>query len=103
MLGPAHVLSVVGGERSLVSNLSAANCYKPEHLKRPEHWALVEKAKYIYIASFFLTVSPDSIQLVAEYAAATNKVFMNHSAPFICEFFRDAQESPSVCRLHLWK
>jgi adenosine kinase len=38
----------------------------------------VEKAKYIYIAGFFLTVSPDSIQLVAEHAAATNKVSTNH-------------------------
>nr|XP_010934326.1 adenosine kinase 2 [Elaeis guineensis] len=84
---------VVGGERSLVANLSAANCYKSEHLKKPENWALVEKAKYIYIAGFFLTVSPESIQLVAEHAAAKNKVFMmNLSAPFICEFFRDAQE-----------
>lgn len=34
----------------------------------------VEKAKYIYIAGFFLTVSPDSIQLVAEHAAANYKV-----------------------------
>ncbi|MED6126973.1 Adenylate kinase 2 [Stylosanthes scabra] len=84
---------VVGGERSLVANLAAANCYKSEHLKRPENWALVEKAKYYYIAGFFLTVSPDSIQLVAEHAAANNKVFtMNLSAPFICEFFRDPQE-----------
>ncbi|XP_021289121.1 adenosine kinase 2 [Herrania umbratica] len=84
---------VVGGERSLIANLSAANCYKSEHLKRPENWALVEKAKYFYIAGFFLTVSPDSIQLVAEHAAANNKVFsMNLSAPFICEFFKDAQE-----------
>ncbi|XP_072962740.1 adenosine kinase 2-like [Typha angustifolia] len=86
---------VVGGERSLVANLSAANCYKSEHLKRPENWALVEKAKYIYIAGYFLTVSPESIQLVAEHAAANNKIFlMNLSAPFICEFFRDAQEKP---------
>uniref|UniRef100_A0A2P2K177 Adenosine kinase n=1 Tax=Rhizophora mucronata TaxID=61149 RepID=A0A2P2K177_RHIMU len=84
---------VVGGERSLTANLSAANCYKSEHLKLPENWALVEKAKYIYIAGFFLTVSPDSIQLVANHAAANNKVFMmNLSAPFICEFFKDAQE-----------
>uniref|UniRef100_A0A6N2MGN3 Adenosine kinase n=1 Tax=Salix viminalis TaxID=40686 RepID=A0A6N2MGN3_SALVM len=47
---------VVGGERSLIANLSAANCYKSEHLKRPENWKLVEKAKYFYIAGFFLTV-----------------------------------------------
>lgn len=26
--------------RSLIANLSAANCYKVEHLKRPENWAL---------------------------------------------------------------
>ncbi|XP_050381273.1 adenosine kinase 2 [Argentina anserina] len=84
---------VVGGERSLIANLAAANCYKVEHLKKPENWALVEKAKYIYIAGFFLTVSPESIQLVAEHAAANNKVFsMNLSAPFICEFFKDVQE-----------
>ena len=84
---------VGGGERSLVANLSAANCYKSEHLKKPENWALVEKAKYFYIAGFFLTVSPESILLVAEHAAAKNKIFMmNLSAPFICEFFKDAQE-----------
>ncbi|CAN6484669.1 unnamed protein product [Victoria cruziana] len=65
---------VVGGERSLVANLSAANCYKSDHLKKPENWALVEKAKFIYIAGFFLTVSPESIQLVAEHAAANKKV-----------------------------
>ena len=26
--------------RSLIANLSAANCYKSEHLKRPENWVL---------------------------------------------------------------
>lgn len=34
----------------------------------------VEKAKYFYIAGFFLTVSPDTVQLVAEHAAANRKV-----------------------------
>lgn len=37
-------------------------------------FSIVEKAKYFYISGFFLTVSPDSIQLVAEHAAANNKV-----------------------------
>lgn len=36
----------------------------------------VEKAKYYYIAGFFLTVSPESIMLVAEHAAAKNKVII---------------------------
>ncbi|KAL4291598.1 hypothetical protein GQ457_14G013070 [Hibiscus cannabinus] len=84
---------VVGiGERSLIANLSAANCYKSGQLMKPENWALVEKAKYLYIAGLCLTVSPDSIQLVAEHIAAKNKVFsMNFSAPFIGEFFEDVQ------------
>ncbi|KAL4335423.1 hypothetical protein GQ457_07G008910 [Hibiscus cannabinus] len=84
---------VVGvGERSLIANLSAANCYKSEHLKKPENWALVKKAKYLYIAGFCLTVSPNSIQLVAEHTAAKNKVFsMNLSVPFLGEFFKDVQ------------
>ncbi|KAG6765209.1 hypothetical protein POTOM_029233 [Populus tomentosa] len=88
------VLMALLGVLSLIANLSAANCYKSEHLKRPENWALVEKAKYFYIAGFFLTVSPESIMLVAEHAAANNKIFMmNLSAPFICEFFKDVQEN----------
>ncbi|KAJ6325464.1 hypothetical protein OIU76_012529 [Salix suchowensis] len=74
---------VVGGERSLIANLSAANCYKSEHLKRPENWKLVEKAKYFYIAGFFLTVSPESIMLVAEHAAANNKVKLVHTGFFL--------------------
>eukprot|EP01018_Ginkgo_biloba_P025262 Gb_17651 [translate_table: standard] len=82
---------VVKGERSLIANLSAANCYKSEHLKLPENWALVEKAKFFYIAGFFLTVSPESILLVAQHAAEKGKTFMmNLAAPFICEFFTEA-------------
>lgn len=38
----------------------------------------VEKAKYYYIAGFFLTVSTESIALVAEHAAAQNKVKCKH-------------------------
>ena len=38
----------------------------------------VEQAKYYYIAGFFLTVSPESIQLVAAHAAANNKVTFTH-------------------------
>ncbi|KAJ8570829.1 hypothetical protein K7X08_037801 [Anisodus acutangulus] len=71
----SYELMIFGFSMSLVANLSAANCYKVDHLKKPENWALVEKAKYFYIAGFFLTVFS-----------------MNLSAPFICEFFKDQQE-----------
>ncbi|GAQ79464.1 adenosine kinase [Klebsormidium nitens] len=79
---------IVGGERSLVANLSAANNYKVDHLKQPENLAYAERAQYFYISGFFLTVSPDSVQVIAKHAAENNKVFgMNLAAPFIIDFF----------------
>ncbi|KAG5553660.1 hypothetical protein RHGRI_011528 [Rhododendron griersonianum] len=97
---------VVGGERSLVANLSAANCYKSEHLKRPENWALVEKAKYYYIAGFFLTVSPESIQPVAEHAAANNKFFKDaqvKALPYMDFVFGTETEARIFSRVHGWE
>ncbi|TKY51599.1 Adenosine kinase 2 [Spatholobus suberectus] len=82
-----------GGERSLIANLAAANCFKAEHLKHPEIWARVEKAKYFYVAGFFLIVSLESIKVLTRNAAENNKIFtMDLSAPFICEFFKDEQD-----------
>lgn len=76
--------------RSLVANLGAANKYNAEHLHKPENWALLEKAKFAYIAGFFLTVSVDSILGVAKHCAEKNKWFMmNLSAPFISQFYKD--------------
>lgn len=76
--------------RSLVANLGAANHYKVEHLLNPENWALVEKAKFVYIAGFFLTVSLESILSVAKHCTETNKYFsINLSAPFIPIAFKD--------------
>ncbi|XP_073391897.1 adenosine kinase-like isoform X2 [Physcomitrium patens] len=81
---------VVGDERSLVAYLAAAGMYKIEHMRKSETWALVEKAQYFYSAGFFLTVSPESLMLVAKHAAATGKTFMmNLSASFVCERFKD--------------
>lgn len=74
--------------RSLVTDLSAAEKYSIEHLKKPENWELVEKAQYYYIGGFFFTVSHDSIMAVAKHAAENNKVFcQNLSAPFLSQFF----------------
>ena len=76
--------------RSLVANLGAANCYKYDHLKKPENWVLVEKAQYVYIAGFFLTVSVDSILAIGKHCAETNKyLIMNLSAPFISMAFKE--------------
>ena len=75
---------IMGGERSLVANLAAANNYKIEHLKA--NWDVVEAARVIYSAGFFITVSPDSMMEVAKHAAANNQYYcLNISAPFLCE------------------
>lgn len=79
---------ITGTERSLITDLLAANNYKIDHLRRSEIWQLVEDAKFYYTAGFFLTVSPPSAMLIADHAAKNNKVFaMNLSAPFISQFF----------------
>ncbi|XP_022319650.2 uncharacterized protein LOC111122288 isoform X1 [Crassostrea virginica] len=81
---------VTGKNRSMCANLAAANCFTEEHLETPEHWKLVEKAQYYYIASFPLTVSPSSVLRIAKHAQESGKVFtMNLSAPFLCQFFKE--------------
>jgi adenosine kinase len=75
-----------GGERSLVANLAAANNFKVEHVNKPENWAIVEAARVIYSAGFFITVSPESILAAAKHCAAQDKIYcMNLSAPFIMQ------------------
>jgi adenosine kinase len=83
---------VVGGERSLVANLAAANNFKVDFLKEKENMALLEKARVVYSAGFFITVSPDSIALCREHCATTpasdgkkKQYCMNISAPFIVQ------------------
>jgi len=81
---------VKGGERSLVANLAAANNFKPSHLETDESKAIYTSAKVYYIAGFFLTVSVESLKIVAEHALANDKIFcLNLSAPFIVDFFGD--------------
>lgn len=73
-------------ERSLVANLSAANNYKSSHL---ETCTLVWKSsKVYYSAGFFLTVSPETMMQVAQYANKNNRLFcLNLSAEFLVQFF----------------
>ena len=69
-----------------------------EHVKAPENWALVEAARVIYSAGFFITVSPESISLVAKHCAAANKIYcMNLSAPFISEVSFFPLHSNTIC------
>lgn len=73
-------------ERSLCTNLNAANNFKVEHLKKPEVWKLAEEAKIIYSAGFFITVSPDSMRSAAQEAADRGAIYcLNLSAPFLMQ------------------
>ena len=81
---------ITGHDRSMVTDLGAANHYDLEHLKSPEVWKLVENAKYFFVGGYHLTVCPPAIQALAEEAAKNNKTFVfSLSAPFIPQFFKD--------------
>ncbi|KAF2843663.1 Ribokinase-like protein [Patellaria atrata CBS 101060] len=81
---------ITGYDRSMVTDLAAANHNKLEHLKSPEVWKFVEQAKAFYIGGYHLTVCVPAIMALAEHAAENNKVFMlSLSAPFIPQFFKD--------------
>jgi adenosine kinase len=76
------------GERALVTNLDAANNFKPSHLETEKAKEIMEAAQFYYIAGFFLTVSPESLAVVGDHCVANNKILgLNLSAPFIVEFF----------------
>jgi len=74
-----------GIERSLCTNLNAANNYKVEHCKEPSNWKVVQDAKIIYSAGFFATVSPDAIKAASREKAKDGIYCMNLSAPFLMQ------------------
>jgi len=81
---------VNGSELSLVANLGAANTFSPTHLQSEEAKEAINRSKIIYSSGFFLTVSVESMLVVAKHAAENSKVFcMNLSAPFLIQFFGD--------------
>ncbi|KAF2395958.1 adenosine kinase [Trichodelitschia bisporula] len=81
---------ITGHNRSMCTDLSAANAYQIDHLKSEAVWSLVQQAKVFYVGGYHLTVCVPAILALAEEAAASNKIFMlSLSAPFICQFFKD--------------
>jgi adenosine kinase len=77
---------IEGIERSLCTNLMAANNFKVDHVQKPENLKIVKEAKLIYSAGFFITVSTDSMKLAAAEAAKSGaKYCMNLSAPFLMQ------------------
>ncbi|KAI1822954.1 Ribokinase-like protein [Xylaria intraflava] len=87
---------ITGQNRSLCTDLAAANLYDIEHLKSPEIWKLAENADFYYVGGFHFTVCPAAIMALGEEAAAKNKTFVvNLSAPFIPQFFKDPLDASS--------
>lgn len=87
---------LTGKERSMVTDLNAANHFHDSHLEKPENWKLVEEAKVFYVGGFHFTVSVEAIRVLGAHAAKSDKLFgINLSAPFVCALFKDAIDSTS--------
>uniref|UniRef100_W8C768 Adenosine kinase n=1 Tax=Ceratitis capitata TaxID=7213 RepID=W8C768_CERCA len=81
---------ITGTHRSLCANLAAANHFTIDHLLTPDKQKLIDNAEFFYISGFFLTVSPPSIQHIAQHAHKHKRTFlMNLSAPFLSQFFTE--------------
>merc|ERR1711904_312631 len=77
---------ILDKERSLCTNLGAANNYKVDHVKQPDMWKIAEDAKIVYSAGFFITVSPEAIEAVSDQTAKSGAIYcLNLSAPFIVQ------------------
>lgn len=63
---------ITGHNRSMCTDLAAANCYKIEHLN--ENWGIAEKAKAYFVGGYHLTVCVPAAMKLAEEAAKKNKV-----------------------------
>jgi adenosine kinase len=85
---------ITGHDRSMCTDLAAANHYQLEHLKQPAIWALVQQAQVYYVGGYHLTVCVEAVLALGEEAARENKVFvLSLSAPFICQFFKEQLDS----------
>lgn len=77
---------IVGIERSLCTNLNAANNFKVDHVKLADNTKILEGAKIVYSAGFFITVSQDSMRLAADTMIKNGGTYcVNLSAPFLMQ------------------
>jgi len=77
-------------ERSLVANLAAANNFKLDHCSDNKSKKMIESAKLIYTAGFFITVSPETMLMLGQECQKTEKPYcLNLSAEFITTVFKE--------------
>lgn len=79
---------ITGHDRTMCTDLGAANHFKPDHLEK--HLDVIENAQNVFVEGYHLTVSPPSIQMLGKHCAQHNKEFaFSLSAPFIAQFFSE--------------
>lgn len=79
-------VTILDKERSLTTELSAANNYKADHLREPAQMKVLDGAKIVYSAGFFITVSPESMDIASEKTVANKTTYcLNLSAEFIVQ------------------
>eukprot|EP01043_Picozoa_sp_COSAG02_P009822 COSAG02_NODE_338_length_24206_cov_94.612685_8_plen_246_part_00 len=84
--GKCAVLVTADGERSLITDLQAANNYKIEHFNEEAQQAALSAAKIVYSSGFFMTVCPDAMVAAAKHCNASGKSYcLNLAAPFLIE------------------
>lgn len=77
-------VTIMAKERSLTTNLGAANNYKETHLQ--ENMAVLKGAKIVYSSGFFITVSPPSMKMASQEMLSSGGTYcLNLAAPFICQ------------------
>ena len=80
------MLVTAEGERSLITDLKAANNYKIEHFHEEPQKAALAKAEIVYSSGFFLTVCPDAMEEAAKAVNKEAKTYvLNLAAPFLME------------------
>lgn len=83
---------ITGEDRSLITDLGAAELFTADFLRKKENWKLVEDAQVYYIGGFIVPVSSEAVLEVAKHAAANGKtVVMNLHATFLCKYFADPE------------
>ena len=79
------------GHRSLVASLNAATRFDSSHLEK--NVSVLLNAKAFYVSGFLFSDSFSVPIYLAEFSATHQKtIYMNLSAPFICELFCDRLE-----------
>lgn len=83
---------ITGEDRSLITDLGAAELFTADFVREKENWKLVEDAQMYYIGGFIVPVSSEAVLTVAKHAAENGKtVVMNLHATFLCKHFADPE------------